>query len=129
MNFDEISGSEPKQQSNKNFNQIALYFDIHQCHLRREMAAFTKSLTNNKKQHTSFKLLLKLTRKLQKRFRTFIVNFELCKLLASLYSSFFASSSTIQNSGKFDLRTPRINLVRYNTEIIKIGILLCLKRR
>ena len=75
-----VNGSEPKQQSNKNFNQIALYFDIHQCHLRREMAAFTKSLTNNKKQHTSFKLLLKLTRKLQKRFRTFIVNFELCKL-------------------------------------------------
>ena len=125
MNFDEISGSEPKQQSNKNFNQIALYFEIHQCHLRREMTAFTKSLTNDKKQHTSFKLLLKLKRKFQKRFRTFIVNFELCKLLASLYSSFSASSSTIQNSDKFDLRTARISLVQNNTKIIKIGILFC----
>ena len=128
MNFDEISGSEPKQQSNKNFNQIVLYFEIHQCHLRREMTAFTKSLTNDKKQHTSFKLLLKLKRKFQKRFRTFIVNFELCKLLASLYLSFSASSSTIQNSDKFDLRTARISLVQNNTKIIKIGILFCLKR-
>ena len=27
-----------------------LYFDIHQCHLRREMTAFTKSFTINKKE-------------------------------------------------------------------------------
>ena len=36
-----------------------LYFDIHQSHLRREMTAFTASFLNNKKQHTSLKLLFK----------------------------------------------------------------------
>ena len=31
------------------------YFYIHQCHLWREMTAFTKNFINNKKQHISLK--------------------------------------------------------------------------
>ena len=38
--------------------------------------------------------------------------------IVSLHSSFFTSSTPIQNSDKFDLRTARINLVQDNTEII-----------
>ena len=38
--------------------------------------------------------------------------------IASLHLSVFTSSTPIQNSGKFDLRTACINLVRDNTEII-----------
>ena len=38
--------------------------------------------------------------------------------IASLHSSLFRSSAPIQNSGKFDLRTARVNLVQDNTEII-----------
>ena len=37
--------------------------------------------------------------------------------MASLHSSLFTSSTPIQNSDKFDLRTTRINLVQDNTEI------------
>ena len=36
---------------------------MHQCHLRREITAFTKRFTSNKKQHTSLKLLLKVSDK------------------------------------------------------------------
>ena len=60
MYFVEILGSKSKQQKHKNFNEIAL---IHQCHLRRKMTAFTKSFTNNKKQHSSLKILLKISSK------------------------------------------------------------------
>ena len=38
--------------------------------------------------------------------------------IASLHSSLFMSSTAIQYSDKFDLRTIRINLVQDNTEII-----------
>ena len=38
--------------------------------------------------------------------------------IASLHSSLFMSSVPIQNSGKFDLRTARVNLVEHNTEVI-----------
>ena len=38
--------------------------------------------------------------------------------IAYLHSSLITSSSPIQNSGKFNLRTARINLVQDNTEII-----------
>ena len=45
------------QNQNKKTERILmkslLYFDIHQCHLQSEMTAFTKSFSNNKKQHAS----------------------------------------------------------------------------
>ena len=37
--------------------------DIHQCHLWREITTFTKCFTNNKKQHTSLKLMFKVNSK------------------------------------------------------------------
>ena len=43
MYFVDILGWKSKQQNSKNFNEIALIFDIHQCHLPREMTAFTEA--------------------------------------------------------------------------------------
>ena len=42
-------------------NNTARILGIHNCHLRREMTAFIKNIANNKKQHTSLKLLSKVS--------------------------------------------------------------------
>ena len=52
--------------------------------------------------------------------------------IAPFHSSLFTSSTPINNSDKFDLRTTQINLAQDNTEIIdrhKNWVFFCLKRR
>ena len=70
MHFVEILGSKSKQQNNKNFNEIALIFR-YMSMPSRELTAFTKSFTNNKKQDTSLKLLLKVSNKVTEPIQNF----------------------------------------------------------
>ena len=63
MHFVEILGSNQNNKIARILMKKLLYFDIHQSHLRREMTAFTNSFINNKKQHTSLRILLKVSNK------------------------------------------------------------------
>ena len=89
-----------------------------------DRVVIAKSSTNNKKQHTSLKLLLKVSNKVTEEIQNFCkqLNIFIKHLndsigvhylfdIASLHLSLFTSSASIQNSDKFDLRTTRINFV------------------
>ena len=69
----------PNNKTARTLMKQLLYLDIHQCSLRREMTIFTKSFTNNKKQHASLKLLLKVSNKVSEEIQaTTALVFNIC---------------------------------------------------